>query len=115
MAKKTCPSCHGNGFFTALVDGPNNRGMTHITCSACQGAGELDEKNALWLRIGSTHRTWRIAQHEGLSACAERLGIEDRLLNDQEHGRADPTALLADIPEILRELENLQPPAQEAA
>jgi hypothetical protein len=115
MAKQICPDCSGNGFNSALVDGPNNRGLTHIKCSACDGSGEVEDLDPGWVLIGTTHRTWRVAQHEGLAACGERLGIDPRNLNDMEHGRADPSVLLADIPEILRESENLQPPAQEAA
>ncbi len=111
MREKTiCPDCGGNGFNTAMVDGERMRGMAHITCSRCKGAGEISPEDELWLRIGTTHRTWRVAQHEGLAACAERLCIDDRDLNDMEHGRRDASPLLTDIPQVLRDIENLPLP-----
>lgn len=98
-----------------MVDGRKVRGVTHITCTACHGSGEVDERIALWVKIGGTHRTWRVAQHEGLAACAERLGINDRDLNDMEHGRSDPTPLWSDIPEVLRDSERLPSISNKAA
>jgi hypothetical protein len=113
-----CESCGGNGFTTAMVrtqaDTPLVRdgrqigsGVATITCPRCKGAGEIDLAHELWAKIGATHRTWRIAQHEGLAACAERLGIEDRHLNEMEHALSDPAPLLADIPDVLKQYENL--------
>lgn len=105
--KIICPDCHGNGFNSALIDGPAARGLTHITCGRCNGAGDIDLGAEMWLKIGSTHRTWRVARHEGLAECAERLQIDPRDLNDMEHGRQDPSPLLSDIPQVLRENEKL--------
>jgi hypothetical protein len=101
----------GNGFTTGFVDGPKVRGIATVNCQRCQGAGEIDHNIEARIKIGGVHRTWRVAKHEGLAACAERLGIDPRDLNDMEHGRKDPAPLLADIPEILRKYENLPNPS----
>ena len=107
MSGALCGDCGGEGFKIALVDSQKVRGIARITCSPCQGSGRADDRSALWVKIGATHRTWRVSQHEGLAACAERLGFDDRDLCDMEHGRKDPAPLLADIPEVLREHEQL--------
>lgn len=98
----TCPDCRGAGLLCALVDAPKVRGLRHITCQRCKGSGEINPTAEFWTGIGGMHRTWRVAQHEGLAACAERLGLDVRDLNDMEHGLADPATLLTDIPDVLR-------------
>jgi hypothetical protein len=100
---------------SALIDGPKTHGVARITCPRCGGTGEFDPPNDAWAKIGGTHRTWRVAQHEGLAACAERLGLDPRDLSDMEHGRRDPGCLLADIPQVLRDHEQLPPLPNKAA
>jgi hypothetical protein len=97
-----CPDCRNNGYLVAFVDGPNHSGVSTITCSRCKGTGLIDPAAEKWVRIGSTHRTWRVAQHESLGECAVRLGITPRELTDMEHGRECPERLIADTPECLR-------------
>jgi hypothetical protein len=107
----TCPSCKGNGTFGSFIKTDTDHFTAYITCHRCRGSGEIDAVKEEWAKIGGTHRTWRIAQHEGLAACAERLGIEDvRDLDEMERGERDPTPILHDIPEILRTYENLPQP-----
>ena len=97
-----CPDCEGKGTIIALVDGAHYRGPMSISCSRCSGTGEADLSTERWLEIGGTHRTWRVAQHEGLQECAVRLGIPLAELLAMESGRADPARLLLDTPEELR-------------
>jgi hypothetical protein len=102
MTTAICPSCHGNGHFSAFVDSEGHSGVTYITCQRCAGSGEIDMRREVWMTVGGTHRTWRVCQHEGLAACAERLGVDDIDLQDMERGIKDPTMLVEHIPEILR-------------
>lgn len=102
MSTITCPDCRGRKVLMALVDGPAYSGPAEIACLRCGGAGEVDEDMERWMMIGGTHRTWRVAQHEALGECARRLSMSASELSGMEHGRTDPTRLLADIPEILQ-------------
>lgn len=102
MGKIVCPDCKGRRVLLALVDGPTCRGPMEIACTRCTGTGEIDEDMERWIVIGGTHRTWRVAQHEALGECARRLGMSASELSGMEHGRTDPTRLIADIPEILQ-------------
>lgn len=97
----TCPDCRGRKSLTALADGPNYRGPMLVHCHRCRGTGEVDPGTERWMRIGGTHRTWRVAQHESLRDCAGRLGVSAAKLSAMENGRADPARLLAHIPPIL--------------
>lgn len=93
-----CPDCKGSKKLTAFVDGPDFNGLAQIDCLRCKGAGEVNPDTERWMKIGGTHRTWRVAQHESLMECATRLGIGPAELSGMENGRADPTRLIADIP-----------------
>lgn len=105
MAETTCPECKGRKIVTALVDFADSRksGATVLLCSGCKGRGKIDLEQQRWQRIGGVHRTWRVAQWEGQRECAIRLGITVRVLVDMEHGRLDPTRLLQDTPDALRD------------
>lgn len=92
-----CPDCR-NGKIFALVDGADYSGTAHIPCMRCQGTCEVDENTERWMKIGGVHRTWRVAQWESLGDCARRLGMNAADLSAMEHGRKDPTRLIADIP-----------------
>jgi len=98
-----CPDCRGDGTFTALVRTTRGCQRELIRCGRCKGSGQIDSQQEEWIRIGGTHRTWRVAQHESIGECARRLGITGAELSDMEHGRADPTMLIADTPEVLRD------------
>jgi hypothetical protein len=93
-----CPDCRSTGKIFALVDGPAYSGPMDIPCIRCRGTGEADEHMEAWMKIGGTHRTWRVAQWESLGECAKRLGMTASELSGMEHGRTDPTRLIADIP-----------------
>ena len=56
--------------------------------------------NPEWVEKGEKLRKARVARGEAQRAAAERMGIPQRLLNDIEHGRANPMAML--FPEIAR-------------
>lgn len=92
-----CPDCKTGKIF-ALVDGPEYSGPAELSCPRCRGTCEVDEKTERWMKIGGTHRTWRVAQWESLSECAKRLGMTAAELSEMEHGRKDSTLLIADIP-----------------
>lgn len=51
-----------------------------------------------WMKRGKSMRDNRVALAESLNAAAARMGVTPRLLNDVEHGKVDPLALL--FPEI---------------
>ena len=55
--------------------------------------------NPTWLAHGDVLRRCRVARGEAQRVAAERAGIPQRLLNDIEHGRADP----ARLPEPVRD------------
>lgn len=93
-----CPDCHGSKKIFALVDGPEYSGPADIPCIRCKSSGQVDPDSERWRTIGGTHRTWRVAQHESLGECAARLKMGPADLSGMEHGRTDPTRLLADIP-----------------
>lgn len=94
----TCPDCKGTKVLFALVDGPDYSGPMNIGCPRCKGSGEVDENTERWMKIGGTHRTWRVAQHVSLSECATVLGVTPAELSGMENGRVDPTRLLPRIP-----------------
>jgi hypothetical protein len=94
----TCPDCKGRKKLFALVDGPDYRGGAEIDCIRCKGSGEVDECMERWMKIGGTHRTWRVAQHVSLAECAAKLGLTPADLSGMENGRRDPTRLIAAIP-----------------
>ena len=93
-----CPDCKGKKTIFALVDGDDYSGPATLACYRCKGTGAVDPDMERWMKIGGTHRTWRVAQHESLAECARRLGLGSAELSGMEHGRNDPTRLLADIP-----------------
>lgn len=97
-----CPDCKSKGKIFALVDGPEYSGPADFQCTRCKGTGEVNEDTERWMKIGGTHRTWRVAQWESIGDCAKRLGIGPAELSGMEHGRTDPTRLLADIPPELQ-------------
>lgn len=97
-----CPDCKGKGKLFALVDGPSYSGAADVECSRCKGHGMVNKAMERWQRIGGTHRTWRVAQHESLRDCASRLGITVPHLCDMEQGRVDSSPLIGDTPEALR-------------
>jgi hypothetical protein len=100
----TCPSCKGKGTIAAFVDTATDGWFDPtLQCSRCKGLGAVDRQQEEWVRVGGTHRTWRVAQFESIKECADRLGISSAELSGMEHGRADPTALIDDTPEILRQ------------
>lgn len=43
-AKKTCPTCHGNGVVNREVHTPFGRMIQQVTCSTCNGRGEIIEE-----------------------------------------------------------------------
>ncbi len=99
-----CPACKGRGATVALVDGASYRGPLEVACSRCRGSGKTNPERERWAKIGGTHRTWRIAQHESLRECALRLGVSLTALSAMESGRSDPTMLMAALPaELLGE------------
>jgi hypothetical protein len=55
--------------------------------------------NSTWLAHGDVMRRSRVARGESLADAARRSGVAPRLLNDIEHGRADP----ARLPEPVRD------------
>jgi hypothetical protein len=97
-ASMICPDCHGLKKLFALVDGPEYCGPADIPCVRCKGTGQVDPDSERWQLIGGAHRTWRVAQWESLGECAKRIGMTAAELSGMEHGRADPTRLIADIP-----------------
>lgn len=97
-----CPDCKGRKVVLALVDGPEYSGPAELACMRCKGTGEVDPDTERWMKIGGTHRTWRVAQHESLAECAKRLGMGSAELSGMENGRTDPTRLIADIPAELQ-------------
>lgn len=98
-----CPDCRGRGKLSAFVDTDAGGWFDDsLPCSRCRGLGAVDRVQEAWLRIGGTHRTWRVAQFESIAECARRLGVSPAELSSMEHGRLDPTPLIADTPECLR-------------
>lgn len=99
-----CPDCNGTGKLMALVDFADRAksGAYEIECRRCLGVGAVSRKQEEWSRIGGIHRTWRIAQDESQRECAKRLGVSASDLSAMEAGRSDPSALVADTPEVLR-------------
>ena len=95
-----CPDCRGTGSLMAMVDfvDRTKSGPMRIQCSRCKGAGSVDRIMEEWMRVGGTHRTWRVAQHESLRECAARLGIPVPDLSAMESGRTDPARLVSDTP-----------------
>jgi hypothetical protein len=101
----TCPDCRGKGTLGAFLDGlSGGRYEEAIQCSRCRGVGAIDRQQEEWMRVGGTHRTWRVAQHESLLECATRLGLPVSELSSMEHGRSDPARLIPDTPEVLRDV-----------
>jgi hypothetical protein len=101
--KKICAACGGNGYFLPPADA--KPGLTHITCQTCKGAGEIVPERPDWLEIGHAHKRHREDQKEGLAACAERLEINVRQLDEMERGQRHPGPIWDDIPETLRPMK----------
>ena len=102
--KITCPDCRGKGTIGAFVDTADDGWYDPtLQCSRCKGIGAVDPQQEEWMRVGGTHRTWRVAQHESIMECARRIGVTPAELSSMEHGRLDPVPLLVnDTPECLR-------------
>lgn len=100
-----CPGCKGKGTIAAFVDTADEGWYDpNLQCSRCKGSGVVDAQQERWSRIGGIHRTWRVAQHESIMECANRLGIGSAELSSMEHGRLNPDPLLLnDTPEALRD------------
>lgn len=47
-----------------------------------------------WVETGEKLRRQRVERQESQAAAARRMGITQRLLNDIEHGRANPMGIL---------------------
>jgi hypothetical protein len=100
----TCPDCKGRGKIAAFIDTADGGWFDDsLTCSRCKGLGAVSPEQETWTHIGGTHRTWRVAQFESYAECAKRLGVSPAELSNMEHGRADPTILIDDTPEVLRD------------
>jgi len=97
-----CPDCKGAKVLNAIVDGVHGGGVVQIKCSRCDATGETNPIREQWLRVGGTHRTWRIAQHESIRDCSARLNVSITELCDMENGRAEPGRLIPDTPKELR-------------
>lgn len=97
-----CPDCKGTKKTLCLVDGQRYSGPAELACSRCRGTGEVDPDMERWMKIGGTHRTWRVAQWESMAACAKRLGVSAADLSAMEAGRKDPTWLIPHIPPELQ-------------
>jgi hypothetical protein len=99
-----CPRCKGSGTIGAFLDGSSGGWYDPaLQCLLCKGLGAIDPQQQEWLRVGGTHRTWRVAQFESILECATRLGVTPAELSAMEHGRANPFPLLLnDTPEVLR-------------
>jgi hypothetical protein len=66
-----------------------------LQASAVEVPRGLPEED--WLRLGEAHRVIRVACGEGYQITAARLGLTTKQVVDMEHGREDPTPILAPL------------------
>lgn len=99
----SCPSCEGRGTIAAFVERESGGHYDPtLTCSRCLGIGVVSAEVSAWIKIGTAHRLWRVAQRESIMECADRLGIQPAYLSGMEHGRSDPAMLIEHTPECAR-------------
>ncbi len=61
-----CPQCDGKGTVSGLAHGRHgDRLLTNVRCDLCAGQGEIDDRTAAWLKIGTAHRLVRVARGDG--------------------------------------------------
>ena len=93
----TCPECHGSGrqTITGFVCGPQHQaGRIEIRCSTCKGTGTVSDQTPRWREQGCVITTIRQVHDRSAREFARELGVLPRDLNEAEHGRIDPTAIV---------------------
>ena len=89
-----CPDCRGSGSVTGFACGPAGGGIRTLPCFTCNGQTTITTEKAEWRRMGEAIRTDRIRENCGGRGRARMLGLTPLQLNDVEHGKVDPAAIL---------------------
>ena len=94
-----CPDCRGSGAVTGFACGFNDAGdidggVHTMPCFRCKGERGIPAEWEDWIRQGEAIRTDRIRERCSGRERARMLGITPRQLNDVEHGKVDPAAVL---------------------
>ena len=74
--------------------GPVHGGIATLPCFTCKGERAIPTEQAEWIRQGEAIRTDRVREHCGGRERARMLGLTPLQLNDVEHGKVDPAAIL---------------------
>lgn len=91
-----CPLCEGYRTLPTFSDGPRGGAYNPAQmCGLCQGAGEISEQKAEWLRIGKAFRDERVRLGITVFRAAVSLEVSPVELSAMEHGRQDPARLAA--------------------
>lgn len=91
-----CPHCKGRRTLPTFSDGPCGGSFNPAQmCGLCQGAGEITEKQALWVKVGKEFRDERVRLGVSIFRAADSLQVSPVELSAMEHGRQDPARLAA--------------------